>query len=68
MHQIECEILDTMKGYLTKHGWQVDVLVFDGVMVRRQHPGSFDEAILRACEAEVLAKNGLVIHLIEKPM
>jgi hypothetical protein len=68
MHQIECEILDTIEAYLTKHGWQVDVLVFDGVMVRRQHPGSFDEAILRACETEVLAKNGLVVHLLEKAM
>ena len=52
-------------------GWQVDVLVFDGLMVRRQEGRTFTAVDLRTAEAAVdtaMAADGLHVRLEEKPM
>ena len=44
----------------------MDVLVYDGCMVRRQDDRPFSATLLTECEAAVLAATGYKIQLLEK--
>jgi len=55
----------TMKASFESRGWNVDVLAYDGVMVRRRE-GADLNADIRATEKEVLQLNGYDIQLVEK--
>jgi hypothetical protein len=52
-----------MKDHLESQGWSVDVLCYDGVMVRKRDDVLCD---LVACEAHVEEKTGYKINLITK--
>ena len=62
----EDKILAVMDGFLTESGWSVDVLVYDGCMVRRQNELPFDAQLLTECETAVLAATGYKVQLLEK--
>eukprot|EP01043_Picozoa_sp_COSAG02_P015550 COSAG02_NODE_665_length_18739_cov_9.192918_2_plen_1287_part_00 len=60
-------VLKTMDHYFQEEGYSVDVLVYDGMMVRRRHgtnPVPLD--MLRNCEDYVYHKTGYPIRLEEK--
>jgi hypothetical protein len=57
-----------MKEVLEEEGWSVDVLVFDGVMIRKRTDATVTDGLLRLVESSVLHKTGYEIKLIEKPM
>jgi len=52
-----------MKEHLESQGWCVDVLCYDGVMIRKQDGRVPD---LVSCESAVLAKTGYQINLVTK--
>jgi hypothetical protein len=56
-----------MKESLEKDGWSVDVLCYDGVMVRKREGVSLADSISNA-EKAMLEKTGWDLSLIEKPM
>ena len=60
-------VLTAMDEYFQKEGYNVDVLVYDGMMVRRRH-GSHPvpPEMLRACEDYVCEKTRYPIRLEEK--
>jgi hypothetical protein len=62
----EDKILTTMDEFLTESGWSVDVLVYDGCMVRRQNDLAFDAKLLTECETAVLSATGYKVQLLEK--
>jgi len=69
--ELENRIIVALEVHLTSQGWRVDVLVFDGVMVRRRDGIAFTDADLRAAEAAVnaaMAEEGIRVRLEEKPM
>ena len=69
--ELENRIITALEAHLTLAGWRVDVLVFDGVMVRCQDGRPFTDTDLRAAEAAVdaaMAKDGISVRLEEKPM
>jgi hypothetical protein len=65
---IENQVLMTMKDYLTQLGYSVEVLVFDGLMVRKDLSKPIDEAVLTACSAYIADKIGWDCALVVKPM
>jgi hypothetical protein len=62
----EDKVLTAMDEFLTDAGYSVDVLVYDGCMVRRQSDEAFCAILLTECEAAVLATTGYKISLAEK--
>lgn len=56
-----------MKECFEQLGWSVDVLAYDGVMIRKNPQLSVDTAI-NASEAAVKAVCGYDINVVEKPM
>ena len=64
----ENRILLEMVNYLTSQNFKVDVLVFDGCMVRKEEKRPLTEDILRQCERYVHQLFGITIHLVIKPM
>lgn len=62
----ERKCMFAMKESLETDGWSVDVLAYDGVMVRKN--GQNLEASMRACEVAVKEKVGYDVNVIDKPM
>lgn len=56
-----------MKESLEKIGWSVDVLAYDGVMIRKNDKLDLNASI-RACELAVKEKTNYQITIINKPM
>lgn len=54
-----------MKDSLEAAGWAVDVLAYDGLMIRKQQGGDLTAA-LRGCEAAVAAATGYTISVVSK--
>jgi hypothetical protein len=66
---VENSTLLAMYDFFIQEGWCPDVLMFDGLQVRRREPeGPMPEAVLRRCEAYVKERKGVAIRLAEKPM
>jgi hypothetical protein len=57
-----------MMEHITTLGWQVDVLAYDGFMVRRRTDTSLTADTLAAVAAHVKEATGYEISLTEKPM
>jgi hypothetical protein len=55
-----------MRDFLLTHGWEVDVLCYDGVMVRRREGESISEDFLAEIAAYVKEKTGYDIQIKEK--
>ena len=63
----ERKCMMAMKECFEQLGWSVDVLAYDGVMIRKNPQLSVDTAI-KAAEAAVRAVCGYDITIVEKPM
>jgi hypothetical protein len=57
-----------MRNWMTAQGWSVDVLAYDGIMVRSRTDASITADLLTALEAAVEGATGYKVHVIEKPM
>ncbi|KNC99706.1 uncharacterized protein SPPG_05087 [Spizellomyces punctatus DAOM BR117] len=69
-HTVENCIMWSMHEFFTDIQYSVDVLIYDGIQVRRK-PGTdrlFDVNLLHECEQYILAETGYSIRLSEKPM
>lgn len=56
----------SMKGSLERQGWSVDVLCYDGVMIRKR---AYDlDAAIRTTESDVEAETGYKVSIISKEM
>lgn len=66
LQTIECDVMLTMKTALERFGWSVEVLAYDGVMVRKTESKNLEEH-LRAVEAEIKEKTGFDLDLLVKP-
>ncbi len=67
-HTYENRILLCMKKFFTERGLSVDVLIFDGCMVRKDPVVTVDDALLRECEAVILENVKIPMKLAIKPM
>ena len=63
----ECSCMLAMKQSLETDGWSVDVLCYDGVMIRKREGVSYEES-LRNAEAYITKKTDYEVRLVEKPM
>lgn len=66
LQTIECDVMLVMKQSLEKLGWAVDVLAYDGVMVRKTESTKLDEH-LRLVEADIKERTGFELKLLVKP-
>ena len=64
----ENRVLMEMVNFFESHRFCVDVLVFDGCMVRKEDNNPLTEQVLRLCEADVEQAVGVSINLVVKPM
>ena len=62
----EDDVLVALEAFFRDRGFDVSVLVFDGLMVRR--PRDVTDAVLRAAEAHVAADTGFRLKLARKEM
>ena len=62
----EDDVLAAMEAFFRDAGFDVSVLVFDGLMVRR--PRDVTAAVLRAAEARVAVETGFRVRLARKDM
>jgi hypothetical protein len=60
-------IMLTMRESLMKRGWSVDVLAYDGVMIRKREDAEVDDDLLHAVEEEIKDGTGYDIELLDKP-
>jgi hypothetical protein len=57
-----------MRQWLMDQGWSVDVLAYDGVMIRKRKDVPITPELLTDLEAAVLTATGYTVRIIEKPM
>ena len=65
----EHKILMCINNYLESKGRNVDVLIYDGCLVRKlPNEVHMDEEIIKQCEEFITQKTGYTIKLVVKPM
>ena len=64
--EVKCML--AMKGSFELQGWSVDVLAYDGVMIRMRQDVKLDEEALSNAEGAILATTGYKVSVVEKPM
>ena len=62
----ERKIMLSMKKSLEKQGWSVDVLAYDGVMIRKKPELKLTAEMLRQAEKDIVNETGYVIELADK--
>ena len=63
----ECKILFVMDEFFTQKGKIVDILIHDGLMIRKQDPNEIlDKQLLKQCEEYIKLKTNYNIKLTEK--
>ena len=65
MQTEERAIMLSMKKALEGQGWSVDVLAYDGVMIRKRKE-VLDETCLREVENQILTETGYAVELADK--
>lgn len=63
----ERKVMLCMRDFFIEKGWSVDVLCYDGIMVRKLTTKDVDASVLREAEGVVLEKTGYKIELDIKP-
>jgi hypothetical protein len=57
-----------MRDFMTKNGWSVDVLAYDGIMVRSRPDTVLNADLFSELELAVQAATGYTVRIIEKPL
>lgn len=65
---LERKCMLAMKKSLEEKGWSVDVLVYDGVMIRRREGCIPTLDVLAEVMNDILEETGYAVSVIEKPM
>ena len=65
MQQHEDRILTVMEKYAASAGWQFDVLIYDGALLRRREDRTDADVqtLMRAIEGEIELRSGIPIGL-----
>lgn len=63
----ERKVMLCFRQFFIEKGWSVDVLCYDGIMVRKNKEKQIDATLLREAEGVVLQKTGYRIELEIKP-
>lgn len=63
----ERKVMLCMREFFIQFGWSVDVLCYDGIMIRKQKDKLFSENLLLEAEQYILNKTGYVVKLTNKP-
>lgn len=63
----ERKVMLSMREFFTQQGFSVDVLCYDGIMIRKQEGKDIDTTLLKNAEEWVLVKTEYAIKLSEKP-
>ena len=64
----ERDAMLAMRDTLLTAGWSVDVLAYDGLMVRKRTDATCDGALMEAIAANIKAVTGFDVQVKEKPM
>jgi hypothetical protein len=62
----ERKVMLAMRKALIAEGWSVDVLAYDGVMIRKDPKNTFDSSLLRRVETVIMEKTGYTIEVTNK--
>jgi len=62
----ERHIMLAMKASLEAMGWSVDVLAYDGVMIRKKPNMKLTDEMLRQVETDILKQTGYKVELVDK--
>jgi hypothetical protein len=62
----ERKIMLAMKASLEKQGWSVDVLAYDGVMIRKKPELKLTDEMLRQVERDILSQTDYAVELVDK--
>lgn len=69
LHTLENTTMLAMHDFFIAEGWYPDILIFDGIQVRRKTPeGPMPDEVLRKCEEFVKKQTGVTIRLAEKSL
>ncbi|KAJ3265502.1 hypothetical protein HK104_006294, partial [Borealophlyctis nickersoniae] len=68
VHTLENYITQCIDSFFTDRGWSVDVLVFDGCMIRRRDDEEMTLDLLDKCEEFILKETGVKMKLVEKSL
>ena len=64
----EVKCMMAMKTAFEKKGWSVDVLAYDGVMIRRRQDAELDEELLDYVQRHLADTVGYKVSIVEKQM
>jgi hypothetical protein len=65
---LERRCLVALREYLLTAGWSPDILICDGLMVRKRDGLSIDAELLAGCSDAIHAATGFRVQLTEKPL
>jgi hypothetical protein len=65
---IENQAVQCLDAFLTRKGFNVDVLVFDGLMVRKDTNLTMTQELLDEASKFIADKTGYTFRIVEKPM
>lgn len=64
----ERRVLLAMRDYLTSAGWSMDVLIYDGGMIRKRTDAACDDALMTAISTSIKEATGFDVQVKEKPL
>jgi hypothetical protein len=63
----EVKVMLAMKNSFERQGWSVDVLCYDGIMIRKSEEIELNDTVLRLAEKEISRDTAFAIELVSKP-
>jgi hypothetical protein len=64
--EVDCML--SMKDTFETLGWSVDVLAYDGVMIRKRQDAVLNKEVFSKVEADILENTGYRVAVLDKPM
>lgn len=64
----ERRVMLALRNYLLSEGWSVDVLSYDGCMIRKKSSGDFPDTLLSGASEAIVQNTGYRVALTNKPM
>ena len=68
LQTIERSVMLTMKSAVESRGWSVDVLAYDGFMIRKRDDAVVTQQVIEDIQSEIETQTGLAVSLKIKPM
>jgi len=64
----EKNVMLCMREFLIGKGWSPDVLIYDGIMVRKRSDAVIDDDLFKSLEAYIESQTGYTVQIKEKPL